>query len=118
MRTLFENLEVISTTKVKLTTCQDKTVQDRKEPVCYIHLKEVGGANKAKNEFWAKMYGDNALLIFKPGQKVNVNLTFHVRKDSGKFSQVVTVEKISLVREIKDVVKYPWDEDFWMPWDN
>ena len=106
---------VINQTKVGLTACQDKNGQDRKEPNCYIRLKEVGGANTLKNEFWAKMNGDNALLVFKPWQKVEVELSFHIHKNSHKCSQRVTVNKISLVQ---DKIICPWEEGFKAPWED
>lgn len=34
---------VLSQSKVRLTACPDKTVQDRKEPICYIRFRESGG---------------------------------------------------------------------------
>ena len=103
-------LRVIDQTKVRLTACTDPKGQDKKEPMCYIHLEEVGGANTLKNEFWAKMKGDNALLVFKPGQKVEVEFYFHVYKNSRKRRQRVEVKKISLVRDDW----YKWEK---MPWD-
>lgn len=103
--------EVISQSKVRFTTCPNPTVKDRKEPMCYILLREQGGACTAKNEFWAKMYGDNALRLFKPGQKVEVELKFHVHKNSHRYRQRVTVNKISLVKDI-------WYHDIRMPWDD
>ena len=106
---------IISQSKVWLTTCPDKNGKDRKEPICYIHLKEVGGDYTLKNEFWAKMYGDNALLVFKPGQKVEVELSFHIHKNSHKCSQRVTVNKISLVQDQK---RNLWEDGFKAPWDD
>lgn len=114
-------MEVLLQTKVWLTSYPDKTIQDRKQLECYIHLKEVGGDCKLKSDFWAKMYGDNALLVFKPGQKVTVDLSFHVHKNSRKFSQRVTVNKISLVQDDKKrirLVPFPWDDDYKAPWDD
>ena len=108
---------ILYQTKVRLTTCPDKKGQNRKEPTCYIRLKEVGGANTLKNEFWAKMYGDNALRVFKPDQKVEVELSFHVHKNSHKCSQRVTVNKISLVQDKGIKIRYPWDDDFKAPWE-
>lgn len=105
---------VLSQSKVRLTACPDKTMQDRKEPMCYIRFRESGGDYTLKNEFWAKMYGDNALRVFKPGQKVEVELSFHVHKNSHKCSQRVTVNKISLVQDKK---RYLWD-DFKAPWED
>ena len=96
---------ILSQTKVRLTDCSDSTVQDRKEPVCYIHLKEVGGSN----EYWAKMYGENALLVFKSGQKVEAELSFHVYKNSRKRRQRVEVKKISLVKDKWYDSRMPWD---------
>ena len=99
-------MEVKSQSTVWLTTCPSSTRSDRKQPNCYIHLKEVGGSN----EYWAKMYGENALLVFKPGQKVEVELSFHVYKNSHKCRQRVEVKKISLVKD-------EWYKYERMPWD-
>ncbi len=106
--------EVVNQKKTWLAFCPDRT--DRKVPMCYIRLKEVGGSN----EFWAKMTGDNALLVFKPGQKVEVELSFHIHKNSRKISQRVTVNKISLVqneKRNKSRIPLPWEDDFDAPWE-
>lgn len=100
---------VISQTKVWLASCPRSTGQDRKEPTCYIHLKRVGDVSSCRNEFWAKMTGDDALLIFKPGQEVEVELSFHVKKNARKHFQRVCVEKISLVKASSDSdLVFPW----------
>lgn len=65
--------EVISQTKPWLASCSRSTVQGRKEPMCDILFEEKGDVFMRKNKFWA-MYGDNALLVFKPEQKVEVGL--------------------------------------------
>lgn len=96
--------EVVNQKKAWLASCPDKT--DRKEPVCYIHLKEVGGSN----EYWAKMTGDNALLVFTPGQKVEVEFSFHIHKNSRKFSQRIMVNNISPYRIWHQIEKMPWDD--------
>ena len=97
--------EVISQSKVGHTWCSDSTMENRKRPMCYIHLKEVGGSN----EYWAKMYGENALLVFKSGQKVEAELSFHVYKNSRKRRQRVEVKKISLVKDKWYDSRMPWD---------
>lgn len=102
--------EVISQTKGWLASCPRSTVQDRKEPRCYVLLRQEDGSYTRKNEFRALMYGDNALLVFKPGQKVQVELSFHIiKRNARKYSQEVRVEKIALVKAIED-------DDFDMPW--
>lgn len=94
------NAEVISQRKAWLANCPRSTVQDRKEPRCYILLRQEDGSYTRTNEFCALMYGDNALLVFKPGQKVEVKLSFHIiKKNARKFSQEVRVEKISPIKE-------------------
>lgn len=90
-------MEVLNQSKVWLSTCPRISREDRKQPNCYIHLKEMGGAN----EFWAKMSGDNALLAFKPGEIVKVKLSFSVHMNSRIISQRVQVDAISLAM--------PWD---------
>ena len=104
------NAEVISQTKAWLASCPGKTVKDRKESRCYVLLRQEDGSYTRKNEFWALMYGDNALLILKPGEKVQVELSFHIiKKNARKYCQVVRVEKISLVKpHWDDVLKMPW----------
>lgn len=106
--------EVISQSKVGLANCPRSSVLDRKEPRCYVLLRAEDGSYTRKNEFCALMYGDNALHVFKPGQKVEVELSFHIiKKNARKHSQVVRVEKISLLEECKCdylKVKYPWDD--------
>lgn len=104
------NAEVISQTKAWLASCPGKTVKDRKEPRCYVLLRQEDGSYTRINEFCALMYGDNALLVFKPGQKVEVELSFHInKKNTRKYCQVVRVEKISLVKpHWDDVLKMPW----------
>ena len=97
--------EVLKQTKVGFTSCSDRNGQSRKQPNCYIHLKEVGG----NNEFWAKMTGDNALLVLKPGERVEVDLSFQVQKNSRKFSQKAVVNSISHVRSWDKMEKMPWD---------
>jgi len=93
------NAEVVSQTKAWLASCPGKTVKDRKEPRCYVLLRQEDGSYTRINEFCALMYGDNALLVFKPGQKVEVELSFHInKKNTRKFSQVVRVEKISPIK--------------------
>lgn len=95
---IFEDL---NHSKVWLTGCPGKTVKDRKEPTGYIHLNEVGDVSSRKNKFCVLMYGGNALLVFKPRQKVE--LSFHISKrNARKYSHVVCEEKISLVEESKD----------------
>ena len=42
--------------------------------MCDILFEEKGDVFMRKNKFWAMMYGDNALLVFKPEQKVEVGL--------------------------------------------
>ena len=96
--------EVVNQKKAWLASCPDRS--DRKEPVCYIHLKEVGGVN----EFWAKIRGENALLAFKPGQKVRVKLSFNVHKNSQTISQRVHVDEISLAMPWDYTKKYPWED--------
>lgn len=66
--------EVISQTKAWLASCSRSTVQGRKEPMCDILLEEKGDVFMRKNKFWARMYGGNALLVFKPEQKVEVEM--------------------------------------------
>ena len=66
--------EVISQTKAWLASCSRSTVQGRKESMCDILFEEKGDVFMRKNKFWAMMYGDNALLVFKPEQKVEVGL--------------------------------------------
>ncbi len=103
-------MEVILQTKVRLRPSPDKTVQDKKEPVCYILLREQGGACTLKNEFWALMYGDNALRVFKPGQEVEVELSFSVHKNSHKrYLQRVVVEKISIIEWYEKINFFPWE---------
>ena len=99
-------MEVICQSKVYLITCPDSTVPTRKQPECYIRLKEVGGVN----EFWAKIRGENALLAFKPGQKVRVKLSFNVHKNSQTISQRVHVDEISLAMPWDYTKKYPWED--------
>lgn len=107
------NAEVISQTKAWLANCPQSSVLDRKEPRCYILLRQEDGSYTRKNEFCALLYGDNALLNFKAGQKVEAELSFHIiKKNARKCSQVVRVEKISLVEESKHdylIEKAPWD---------
>ena len=110
--TIYNNslvMEVLEQSKVRFTASTDPRGQERKQPVCYIHLKEMGGVKKS-SEFWAKMEGDNALLVFKPGQKVRVKLSFHVHKNSRKIFQRVTVDEISRAR-IWDYLVVPSEED-------
>ena len=91
--------EVISQTKAKLASCPRSSVLDRKEPRCYVLLRQEDGSYTRINKFCALMYGDNALLVFKPGQKVEVELSFHIiKKNARKFSQEVRIEKISLIK--------------------
>jgi hypothetical protein len=100
--------EVISQSKVGHTWCSDSTMENRKRPMCYIYLKEVGGSCSLKNEFWAKICGIKAYHTFKPGQIVDVELSFHVHKNSRKCSQRVYVNKISLVEDNYGIVKLSW----------
>ena len=104
------NAEVISQTKAWLASCPRSTVLDRNEPRCYVLLRQEDGSYTRINEFFALMYGDNALLVFKPGQKVQVELSFHIiKRNARKYSQEVRVEKIALVKAIED-------DEFDMPW--
>ena len=97
--TIKMNAEVISQRKAWFASCPRSSVLDRKEPRCYILLRQEDGSYTRTNEFCALMYGDNALLVFKPGQKVEVELSFHInKKNARKFSQVVRVEKISPIK--------------------
>jgi hypothetical protein len=99
-------LKVKKQTKVRLTACKNPKGQDKKEPECYILFGEKGGSN----EFWAKMIGENALLVFKPGQEVEVELSFHVYKNSHKCRQRVEVKSISLVKDdMFNTERWPWD---------
>ena len=98
-------MEVKSQSKVWLTTCPSSTRSDRKQPNCYIHLKEVGGVN----EFWAMIRGENALFAFKPGEIVKVKLSFNIHKGSRKISQRAQVDEISLAMPWDYTVKNPWE---------
>ena len=110
----FEDLEVVKQTKLWLASCLDENGQARKEPRCYIHFKK-GRIWHPKNEFWALMCGENALRVFKPGQKVEAELSFTVHKTSRRNTQRVLVNKISLKPDIQRV-NFPWVVS--APWDN
>lgn len=99
-------MEVISVSKGGFITWRNEiNGLESKTPACYIHLKEVGG----DNEFRAKMFGNHALQTFRPGQKVEVDLSFYVHKKSRKFTQEVVVNSISHVRSWDKKEKMPWD---------
>ena len=103
------NAIVLAKSKVRHTWCSDSSNTNRKRPMCYIHLMEVGGNGTLKNEFWAKICGFSAYHDFKPGQKVEVELSFHVYKNSHKCFQRVVVDKISHVEDFSPL-KLPWDD--------
>jgi len=100
---------VLSKSKVRYTWCSDSSNTNKKKAMCYIHLMEVGGNGTLKNEFWAKICGISACHTFKPGQKVEVELSFHVYKNSHKCFQRVVVNKISLVEDFSPL-RFPWDD--------
>lgn len=108
-RIYFDDLEVVKQEKVWFATCQEENGQVRREPRCYIHLNKKGRIWHPKNDFWALMRGWDALLEFKPGQRVEAELSFSIHKSSRKNTQRVLVNKISLIPDIKREVVYPWD---------
>ena len=66
--------KIFKTTKAWLASCSRRKVKGRKEPMCDILLEEKGDVFMRKNMFWARMNGGNALQIFKPEQKVEVEM--------------------------------------------
>ena len=100
---------VLSKSKVRYTWCSDSSNTNKKKAMCYIHLREVGGNGTFKNEFWAKICGISACQTFKPGQKVEVELSFHVYRNSHKSFQRVVVDKISHVEDFSPL-RLPWDD--------
>ena len=104
------NAIVLAKSKVRYTWCSDSSNTNKKRPMCYIHLREVGGNGTFKNEFWAKICGISAYQTFKPGQKVEVELSFHVHNNSHKCFQRVLVNKISFVEETRKTIRFPWDD--------
>jgi hypothetical protein len=61
---------VLHQTKVRLTACSNPKGQDRKEPNCYIHPKEVGGEG---DNIPCTLYNGSIELCFGK-RKVSTNL--------------------------------------------
>ena len=92
-------LEVVLQSRVMFQRMTDENGQDKKEPMCYILLREQGGSdNLLKDDFWCKVMGEMALQRFNPRQKVAVQLHFHAKKNGHKYMQRISIINVKTIK--------------------